>query len=104
MTPRFSLRVPASSQRILSTLSLLGAAWLLSIPAARAQVLRQLFDLPSSLPFTPSVDDSGTAAYINSSTNQFGDNPNYSWQIFRFDPVTGSGQKVSSFVKGVEPS
>src|SRR5262245_12860225 len=48
-----------------------------------------------------SLDDAGTAVYINASTNQLGGNPEHRFQIFRFDAATGAGQQITSFSKGV---
>ncbi len=48
------------------------------------------------------LDDAGSVVYTVSSTNQFGTNPRYSWQIFRWDPASGTGSQVTSFARGVE--
>ena len=48
-----------------------------------------------------SLDDAGTAVYVNTTTNQLGGNPEHRFQIFRFDAATGAGQQITSFSKGV---
>src|SRR3990172_1375625 len=69
-----------------------------------SQMVRNLTDLPGESydPWHIALDDLGSVVYTVSSTNQFGTNPRYSWQIFRWDPASGVGSQVTSFAKGVE--
>src|SRR5262245_32760824 len=66
-----------------------------------AGTIRQPTDQKSTSIGATSLDDAGTAVYVNASTNQLGGNPEHRFQIFRFDAATGAGQQITSFSKGV---
>ena len=90
----------------------LGPAWvtvtamlLLAGSASWAGTVRNLTNLPNDDSFHPrqaALDDAGSVVYTVSSTNPFGTNPRHSWQIFGWDPASGTGWQVTSFEKGVE--
>lgn len=102
-----------SSLRFLLLLS--SSSMLLFVPAfvlpCQAQVVRQLTDqrtgewgvsgLAGLTDNAAAVDGAGTFVYVNSNTRQLGGNPEGSFQIFRFDAVTGNGQQITHFPKGV---
>ena len=71
-----------------------------------AGTVQQLTDQKRTSYGYVSLDDAGTAVYVNAATNQLGGNPEHRFQIFRFDAATGAGQQITSFSKGVskEPS
>ena len=114
----FPTRKPSEQRRVVSGLSptssiaaILAVAAVYAAPCM-AGTVQQLTDqkatlfgtgFPSSLAAT-SLDDAGTAVYVNAGTNQLGGNPEHRFQIFRFDAVTGAGQQITSFSKGVSNS
>ncbi len=73
--------------------------------SSQGQTVRNLTSLPAEyvgLSSQAALDDAGSVVYAVSSSNQFGTNPRYSWQIFRWDPASGAGAQVTSFEKGVD--
>ena len=111
-------KIPTQRRRIASALSptwSLATVLVLAVCAAPclAGTVRQLTDLKSTtigagFPSTSlstsgaaSLDDAGTAVYVNASTNQLGGNPDHRFQIFRFDAAMGAGQQITNFSKGV---
>ena len=73
-------------------------------PVSRAQTVRNLTNLPNDdfdSTRQAALDDAGSVVYAVSSSNQFGTNPRHSWQIFRWDPATGTGWQVTDFERGV---
>lgn len=95
----------ASSPEVFSIILALaaGIGLLMSIAApSEAGVLRALTDNKAGWFSRSSVDSTGTAAFVNASTDRFGGNPGHTWQVFRIDPVSGSGTQLTSFVGGVE--
>ncbi len=91
-----------SRQQLRTTLivSLAVFAGLAAGPAG-AQVVRQLTDIKTSLPGPPALNDAGTVVFAGSSTNQFGGNPDYSFEIARWDAASGAGALVTNSVPGV---
>ena len=81
-------------------LALLAA--LLGATHVEAQVMRHVMSFPREYDNSITIDDTGTAIYAVSSTNQFGTNPEYLKQIVRWDPVTGTGTPMTDFEEGVE--
>jgi Tol biopolymer transport system component len=73
----------------------------LAASTASAQVVRQLTDLVRTDTTLAALDDAGTVAYAISNTDPYGTNPDHLFQIFRWDPVTGDGEQVTSFPLGV---
>jgi len=73
-------------------------------PFSRAQTVRNLTNLPNDHTYSPgqaAMDDGGSVVYAISSSNHFGTNPRHSWQIFRWDPASGTGWQVTDFERGV---
>ncbi len=75
-------------------------ACLAAVPAARAQVVRQVTHGLTSLAGPGALDDAGRWVFTGSSTDQLGNNPDHSFQVFRFDAVTGAGEKLTDFLPG----
>ena len=73
---------------------------LLAFPVARAQVVRQVTRGLTSLAGPGALDDAGRWVFTGSSTDQLGNNPDHSFQVFRFDAVTGAGEKLTDFLPG----
>jgi hypothetical protein len=111
-------KVPSQRPRSASTLSPAWSPAVVLVLAAcavpcQAGTVQQLTDQKGTkigggfpTPFSiasaaSSLDDAGTAVYVNASTNQLGGNPEHRFQIFRFDAATGAGQQITSFTKGV---
>jgi Tol biopolymer transport system component len=67
----------------------------------QGQVMRPLFTFPAEKTTSVTIDRAGTVVYAVSSTNQFGTNPDYRYQIVRWDPVTGAGTPITDFEEGV---
>jgi Tol biopolymer transport system component len=92
-------RVTGRRFRPVATLWILSLA--ISISPAPAQVVSILKNLSGEQVFDRAIDDSGSVVYAISSSNQYGTNPGYRKQIFRWDPATGLGSQLTSFVDGV---
>jgi Tol biopolymer transport system component len=82
------------------TLALLVA--LLVVTRLEAQAMRHVMSFPREYDSSVTIDDTGSAIYAVSSTNQFGTNPEYLKQIVRWDAVTGAGTPMTDFEEGVE--
>ena len=78
----------------------------LAATTARAQVLSVVKDFSgetlSSNSGNVAIDDAGSVVFAVASSNQYGTNPGFVNQIFRWDPVAGTGEQLTNFASGVE--
>jgi Tol biopolymer transport system component len=72
------------------TLSLIG------VPTVTGGVLKQVTDTKHGSMYYPAIDDNGTTVYGTSNNNEFGDNPEHLWQIFKWDVASGLGSKLTN--------
>jgi len=72
-----------------------------TVTSAQAQVLSVAKDFTGEAITARAIDDAGSVVYAVSSSNQFGTNPQHIDQIFRWDPVSGTGAQITNFAAGV---
>ena len=80
---------------------ILVAAALLA-PPAHAQVVRNVTSLLRTQTTEAAVDSAGDDAFAISDGDPYGTNPAHELQIFRWNPITGTGQQVTSIPGGVD--
>ena len=78
------------------------ALLLIGVPDLSAQVVRQLTNVKTGYTSVGELDDAGSSVFAVSSADPHGTNPRHTFQIFRWDPVTGLGTQMTSFEDGVE--
>lgn len=62
-----------------------------------AQVVRQLTDIRVDVPpVIAAMDDAGISVYGASTTNQFGGNPDRTWQLFRWNATAPGGAQLTN--------
>jgi Tol biopolymer transport system component len=66
-----------------------------------AQVVTQLTDFKHGVATPGVLDDAGTVVYSAMSSNQLGNNTDYSFEIFKFDAVTGAGTMITDLRFGL---
>lgn len=74
----------------------IAASW-----AFAAGTVRQLTDVKTTVAGPGAMDDAGTAVFSGSSADVAGGNPAHTFQILRFDPVSGAATAETSAPEGV---
>ena len=70
--------------------------------ASHAQVVRNVTNLVRTQTTAAAVDAAGDDAFSISDANPYGTNPAHELQIFRWNPITGTGQQVTTIPGGVD--
>ncbi len=74
----------------------------LAITGASAGVVRQLTDAKAVSFDWPMLDGTGSEVLVVNSSDQFGGNPGFRYQIVSFDPTTGTGTPLTSFTSSLK--
>ena len=73
----------------------------LTVTVANAQVVRLVKDLSGESVTAVAIDGTGTNVFAVASSNQYGTDPKYRNQIFRWDAASGAGTQLTNFELGV---
>jgi len=95
-------KVATSRQRRLGPAGTGLCAIALFSTCALAQVVREVKDFPAETFVGAAIDGPGSVVYTVSTSNQYGTNPQFREQIFRWDAATGAGAQLTNFEEGVE--